>query len=51
MFDDTTLKVEPTHHFTFGFGIVAGRGRGATFHAGPPKVYLTFTDVATRRRA
>ena len=47
-FDDTSLKVEPTHHYTYGLGVRAGRGRGAPVTPGPVKVYLTFTDVNPR---
>ena len=28
VFDDTTLKAEPAHHYTYGLGARAGRGRG-----------------------
>jgi hypothetical protein len=47
VFDDTTLKAEPTHHYTYALGPRAGRGRGspAAAVAGPTKVYLTFTSV------
>ena len=45
VFDDTSLKVEPTHHFTFPLGARAGRGRGAPVTPGPVRVYLTFTNV------
>jgi hypothetical protein len=44
-FDDTTLKAEPTHHYTYGVGGRGGRGRGAPAPPGPVKVYLTFADV------
>jgi hypothetical protein len=47
-FDDTSLKVEPAHHYTYGLGARAGRGRGAPVTPGPVKVYLTFTDVNPR---
>ena len=45
-FDDATLKVEPTRHFTFGVGNRGGRGRGGPSTPGPQKVYLLFNDVA-----
>jgi mono/diheme cytochrome c family protein len=46
VFDDSTLKVEPSHHYTYLIGPRAGRGRGAPVAApGPWKVYLTFTSV------
>src|SRR4029453_11056985 len=44
-FDDKTLKVEPTHHYTYQLGARAGRGRGGPPVAGPTKVFLTFADV------
>ena len=46
VFDDTSLKAEPTHHFTYAIGTRAGRGRGAPSTAGPQTVHLLFTDVA-----
>lgn len=45
VFDDSTLKAESTHHFTYPLGARAGRGRAAAPTAGPSKVYLTFTSV------
>jgi mono/diheme cytochrome c family protein len=44
-FDDTTLRAEPTHRYTFPLGMRGGRGRGASPSPGPSKVYLTFTGV------
>ena len=52
VFDDTSLKVEPSHHYTYGVGNRGGRGRGAPAPvAGPVKVYLTFADVNPRAGA
>jgi hypothetical protein len=48
VFDDASLKVEPTHHYSYGLGARAGRGRGAPVTPGPVKVYLTYTDVNPR---
>jgi mono/diheme cytochrome c family protein len=47
VFDDTTLKVEPTHHYVYPLGARAGRGRGAPAPAasGPSRVFLTFASV------
>jgi mono/diheme cytochrome c family protein len=47
VFDDTTLNVETTHHYTYGLGPRLGRGRGPAPPpaTGPSKVYLTFTNV------
>ena len=44
-FDDKTLKVEPTHHYTYQLGARAGRGRGGPPVPGPTNVFLTFADV------
>jgi hypothetical protein len=46
VFDDSTLKVEPTHHFAYAVGGRGGRGRGGLPPSGPQKVYLSFTNVA-----
>jgi hypothetical protein len=49
VFDDTSLKAEPAHHYTYGVGARGGRGRGAAPAApGPVKVFLTVTDVNPR---
>jgi hypothetical protein len=46
VFDDTTLKAETTHHYSYTVSPRGGRGRGAPAPApGPAKVYLTVTDV------
>jgi hypothetical protein len=47
VFDDTTLKAEPAHSYSYVVGPRAGRGRGAPSAPapGPWKVYLTFTSV------
>jgi Protein of unknown function (DUF1592)/Protein of unknown function (DUF1588)/Protein of unknown function (DUF1587)/Protein of unknown function (DUF1595)/Protein of unknown function (DUF1585)/Planctomycete cytochrome C len=46
VFDDTTLNVVSSHHYTYLLGPRLGRGRGApAAPAGPSKVYLTFTNV------
>jgi hypothetical protein len=47
VFDDTSLGVEPSHHYVYPLGPRAGRGRGAPAPAasGPSKVYLTFASV------
>jgi len=47
VFDDTTLKVAPAHHYAYPVGARAGRGRGAPAPAasGPSKVYLTFANI------
>ena len=47
VFDDTTLKAEPTHQYVYPLGPRAGRGRGAPAPAatGPSTVYLTFASV------
>ncbi len=46
VFDDTTLNVVATHHYTYLVGPRFGRGRGApAAPAGPSKVYLAFTTV------
>jgi len=45
-FDDATLKVEPTHRFTYGVGIRGGRGRGGPSTPGLQKIHLLFSDVA-----
>jgi hypothetical protein len=46
-FDDSTLKVEPLHPFSFGLGGRGGRGGrgGAAPTVGSAKVHLLFTDV------
>jgi hypothetical protein len=47
LFDDTTLKVSPTHRFTYGLGGGGGRGRrgAAPGPATPATVFLTFANV------
>ncbi len=47
LFDDTTLKVSPTHRFTYGLAAGGGRGRrgAAPGPASPATVYLTFANV------
>jgi mono/diheme cytochrome c family protein len=46
LFDDTSLKAEASHHYTYQLGPRAARGRGApTTPGGPTKVYLTFTNI------
>ena len=49
VFDDTTLNVEPTHHYAYALGPRAGRGRGAPAPTGPSTVYLTFADLNPAR--
>ena len=44
-FDDTTLKAEPAHHYTYPLGNRPARGRGPAVIPGPVKVVLTFADV------
>jgi hypothetical protein len=43
-FDDSTLKAEPTHHYTYAVGRSAGR-RGGPSTPGPAKVFLTFSNI------
>jgi len=45
MFDDVSLKAEPTHHYTYPVGNRPARGRGPAVTPGPVKVYLTLADV------
>jgi hypothetical protein len=56
VFDDTSLKAEPAHSYTYTLAPRGGRGRGpstalgagappAPPTAGPVKVFLTFADV------
>jgi hypothetical protein len=45
-FDDSTLKVEPAHHFAYAVGVRGGRGRGGPSAPGLQKVHVLFTDVA-----
>ena len=47
VFDDTSLKAEPAHHYAYVLAPRAGRGRGAPAPAtsGPVKVFLTVADV------
>ena len=46
VFDDTSLKAEPTHHYTYAVGDSRRpRAWPAPVTPGPSKVYLTFTDV------
>jgi hypothetical protein len=55
VFDDTSLKAEPSRHYSYLLGARGGRGRGpstvlgagapAPSAPGPVKVYLTVTDV------
>jgi hypothetical protein len=44
-FDDTTLKAEPAHHYTYALGPRGLRGRGPATSSGPTTVHLTFTNV------
>src|SRR5262249_7836940 len=44
VFDDSTLKAAPAHHYTYALGARGGR-RGAPPAPGPSKVFLVFTDV------
>ena len=44
-FDDTSLKAEATHHYTYPLGNRPARGRGPAVIPGPVKVVLTFADV------
>lgn len=51
VFDDTSLKVAPTHHYTYAVGARGGRGRGAVAPATPGeagKVFLLLNDVNPR---
>jgi hypothetical protein len=47
VFDDTTLKVEPSHAYEYIIGPRAGRGRGAPTppSTGPLRVHLTFASL------
>ena len=46
VFDDTTLKVAPTHRYVYPIGPRFGRGRGGpTPSSGPTSVYLTFASI------
>ncbi len=45
-FDDETLKVEPTHRFTYGVGRSRRARPRRTLHAGSPEGHILFTDVA-----
>lgn len=47
VFDDTSLKAEPTHHYTYLLGGRGGRGRGGPVVApgSPIKVYLTVASI------
>ena len=58
VFDDTTLKAEPAHAYTYPLAPRGGRGRGsatalgagapAPSTSGPVKVFLTYADVNPR---
>ena len=46
LFDDTTLRAEPTRRFTYPLGARSARGRGAApGPAGPTTIHLTFAHV------
>jgi hypothetical protein len=52
LFDDTSLKAAPTHHFTYALGPRGGRGRGAPAPAtGPVNVSLIVTSLETTPEA
>ncbi len=44
-FDDATLKVVPTHRYTYALGARGGRGRGPAPAPGPPTVHVLFSSV------
>ena len=49
VFDDTTLKGESAHNYTYTLSPRGGRGRGpAPAASGPVKVFLTYADVNPR---
>jgi hypothetical protein len=43
IFNDTSLKADPAHHFTFAHRAIAGRG--ASGGTGPTKIYLNVANV------
>ncbi len=47
VFDDTSLKAEPSHHYTYPLALRGGRGRGAPAPptTGPVPVHLTFDSL------
>src|SRR3954469_8806541 len=47
MFDDISLKAEPTHHYTYPLALRGARGRGAPAPptSGPVPVHLTFASL------
>ena len=49
VFDDTSLKAEPTHHFTYALGPRAGRGRGAPRRRRPVEGLSDLHDVNPAR--
>ena len=51
VFDDSSLQVVPTHHYSYSPGGRAGAGRGAVTAAEPgkpAKIFLLFSDVNPR---